>query len=82
MAAGSRASGKELEAGNPIELGCCFEYRGTTCSAAPLGKMLHFQSAFAKSVCCFVCITSSPKSAVSAPEEALVDSFHPGIQGV
>lgn len=81
MAAGSRTSGKELEAGNSIEHCCCFECRGTKCSAAPLGKMLYFRSAFAKTLCCFVCITSSPKSAVSAPEEALVDSFHPGIQG-
>lgn len=45
--------------------------------AAPGDKMLCFQSAFAKPVCCFVCITNSPKSVVSA----LVDSFHSGIQG-
>lgn len=72
---------KELEAGNSIELACCFEYRGTKCLASPLGKMLYFQNAFRKPVCCFVCITNSLKSAVSAPGEALVGSFHPGIQG-
>lgn len=80
--AGSKASGcKELEAGNSVELGCCFEYRGTKCLAAPLGKVLYFQSVFAKPVCCFVSITNSPKSAVSAPGETLVDGFHTGIQG-